>query len=72
MNSEHRGEAGRAELAPRTYTVDQAAKLLGVSRDAVYDAVARGEIRYLRFGRAIRIPKVVIDEMVGGVQAVGA
>jgi len=48
-----------------TYRVREAAQLLGVSPDSIYDAVNRGEIRYLRFGRTIRIPKFVVDEMVG-------
>jgi excisionase family DNA binding protein len=54
-----------AETRPLTYRVREVAQLLGVSPDSIYDAVNRGEIRYLRFGRAIRIPKFVVDEMVG-------
>ena len=54
-----------AETCPLTYRVREAAQLLGVSPDSIYDAVNRGEIRYLRFGRTIRIPKFVVDEMVG-------
>ena len=54
-----------AEKRPLTYRVREAAQLLGVSPDSIYDAVNRGEIRYLRFGRTIRIPKFVVDEMVG-------
>lgn len=40
-----------------TMTVEEVARLLGVSRDAVYDAVARGEIAAIRLGRLIRIPR---------------
>jgi len=54
-----------AETCALTYRVREAAQLLGVSPDSIYDAVNRGEIRYLRFGRTIRIPKFVVDEMVG-------
>jgi len=54
-----------AATRPLTYRVREAAQLLGVSPDSIYDAVNRGEIRHLRFGRAIRIPKFVVDEMVG-------
>ncbi|WP_231510154.1 helix-turn-helix domain-containing protein, partial [Streptosporangium roseum] len=37
-------------------TVAESALLLGVHRDAAYDAVHRGELPAIRVGRAIRIP----------------
>ncbi|MGH8906199.1 MAG: helix-turn-helix domain-containing protein [Egibacteraceae bacterium] len=36
---------------PPTLTVEQAAKLLGVERNAAYEAVASGELPALRIGR---------------------
>lgn len=47
-------------------TVDEAAKVLGLSRSAAYDSVARGEIPSLRFGRKIVIPKAAIEKMLQG------
>jgi excisionase family DNA binding protein len=40
-----------------TMTVEEAARILGVSRATAYDAVSRGEIPCLRIGRRILIPK---------------
>ena len=39
------------------YSVDEAAQVLGLSRNRTYEAVARGEIPSARFGRRILIPK---------------
>ena len=40
-----------------TYTVDETALLLGLSRNKTYEAIARGDIPALRIGRRIIIPK---------------
>ena len=37
-------------------SVDEAARLLGVSRDLVYDLVRRGELPAVRLGRRIVVP----------------
>ncbi|MGE0731159.1 MAG: helix-turn-helix domain-containing protein [Acidimicrobiia bacterium] len=47
----------------RTVTVEEAARLLGISRTTAYDCVHRGEIRSIRLGRRILIPLNVIDEL---------
>lgn len=39
-----------------TLNADDAAGFLGVSRDAIYDAVARHELPSLRLGRRVLIP----------------
>jgi excisionase family DNA binding protein len=41
---------------PLTLTVDQAAKLLGISRGTAYQAVRQGQIPSLRLGRRLVIP----------------
>jgi excisionase family DNA binding protein len=48
-----------------TVTVDETASLLSVSRDAVYDAVGRGELRAVRVGRQIRIARMPLLEALG-------
>ena len=50
---------------PTTLSVDEYAALVGVSRDAVYDAVRRGEIRAVRVGRLIRIPRQPVLDALG-------
>jgi excisionase family DNA binding protein len=47
----------------RTYTVDEAAQQLGISRNACYDAIRRGDIPNLRIGHRIVVPKAAFDRM---------
>jgi len=49
-----------------TLTVEEAARLLGISRALAYELVRDGEIPSLRLGRRIVIPRRVIDELLGG------
>ncbi len=53
--------------APRrlTFTVDEAAFLLNISRGLAYELVARGELGSIRLGRRIVIPRVVLEELTG-------
>jgi excisionase family DNA binding protein len=41
-------------------TVEQAAKFLRLGRNAVYEAIGRGEIPHRRIGRSIRLSRVVL------------
>lgn len=41
-------------------TVEQAAKFLRLGRNAVYDAIGRGEIPHRRIGRSIRLSRVAL------------
>ena len=47
----------------RVWTVSEAAELLGVSRAHAYDLVARGQLRHVRLGRRVVIPKRAVDEL---------
>jgi excisionase family DNA binding protein len=46
-----------------TYTVEEVAHILGISRTIAYESVRRGEIEARRFGRRVVIPTVVIDRL---------
>ena len=48
---------------PKTMSVPEAGELLGLGRDAAYEAAKRGEIPALRFGRLLRVPIVAIERM---------
>lgn len=48
-----------------TLSVEQAAEFLGLGRSSAYQAVARGEIPSLKFGRAVRIPTAALRRMLG-------
>ena len=49
-----------------TYTVTEAAALLGISRTSAYECVRRGEIPSLTLGRRVVISRVVLERMVDG------
>ncbi|HUF32984.1 MAG TPA: helix-turn-helix domain-containing protein [Acidimicrobiales bacterium] len=46
-----------------TLTVDEAARLLGISRAFAYDLVRRGEIPSIRLGRRLIIPRRCLDDL---------
>ena len=46
-----------------TYTVTEAAALLGISRTSAYECVRRGEIPSLTLGRRVVISRVVLERM---------
>ena len=46
-----------------TITIQEAGALLGLSRNAAYDAAKRGEIPTLRFGHRLVVPKVAFERM---------
>ena len=46
-----------------TYSVEEAARLLGISRNSAYEAVRRGEIPTIRIGRRILIPRSRLEAM---------
>jgi excisionase family DNA binding protein len=48
---------------PTVLTVEQAGRLLGLGRTASYDAVRRGELPVLRFGRRLVVPTNAILRM---------
>lgn len=49
---------------PMLLTVLAAAHLLGCGRSYVYSLVARGELPLLHFGRAARIPRAALEDLV--------
>lgn len=53
-----------ADELPYVISVPQLAKLLGIGRNTAYDLVNRGDIRSLKIGKAIRIPKSAAIEFI--------
>jgi excisionase family DNA binding protein len=50
---------------PATMTVEQAGKLLGISRRSAYRAAADGHIPTIRLGRRILVPTARLHRMLG-------
>ena len=53
-----------------TVTVEEAAQMLGISRSSAYECVRRGELRALRLGRRLVVPRAALEELLGGTPAV--
>jgi excisionase family DNA binding protein len=52
-----------------TFTVDEAAALLGISPSTAYESVHRGELPALRFGRRLVVTRHTLETMLGLNQA---
>ena len=46
------------------YTVAEVGEILGLTRNAAYDAAKRGDFPTIRIGRLIRIPKAALHAMI--------
>lgn len=66
-NTPEQPTTGDNEAAERrTYTVAEAAKILGIGRNTAYEACNAGEIPTIRLGGRILVPKAALDELLGG------
>lgn len=45
------------------YTIEEAARLLGIGRSSAYAAAQRGEIPTIRLGRRLVVPKVAFERL---------
>src|ERR1700747_3371609 len=54
-----------------TYSIPQAGKLLGLSRNTAYEAERRGELPTIRFGRKILVPKAALQRLLDGAEPKG-
>jgi excisionase family DNA binding protein len=51
-----------------TMTVSEAARVLGISRSSAYECVRRGELRAVRLGRRLVVPRSAVTELLEGVR----
>jgi excisionase family DNA binding protein len=49
---------------PLVLTVEEASRLLGISRAHGYELVARGELAHIRLGRRVVVPRRAIDQLI--------
>lgn len=56
----------KPKLTKATISVPEAGKILGVGRQAAYEAVHRGEIPAIRIGRLLRVPRAAFERMLEG------
>lgn len=51
-----------------TLTVEEAARVLGIGRNAAYEAARRGDLPALRIGGRIVVPRVALERLLAGDQ----
>jgi excisionase family DNA binding protein len=56
------GPNGRSEMEqPKTLSVPEAGRWLGIGRNASYEAARRGDLPVIRIGRLLRVPVVALE-----------
>ncbi len=56
-------EQAENSIERQTYTVPEAAKILGIGRTAAYQAVKTGEIPAVRIGRRLLVPVMALERL---------
>ena len=51
------------ELTKQTVSVPEAGRILGIGRNAAYEAVRTGKLPVLKFGRRMVVPVVALDQL---------
>ena len=54
----------RLVVRPLLVSVEQAAGLLGIGRTTLYELIRRGDVRPIRIGRCVRIPRRELEAFV--------
>jgi excisionase family DNA binding protein len=49
----------------QVFTVTEAAQILGIGRNSAYEAVRRGDIKSVRIGRRLIVPRAEICRILG-------
>jgi excisionase family DNA binding protein len=63
------GSTSALAILPEVLTVREAAAILRVGRNQLYQAVGRGELGAVRIGRSIRIPKQALLDLLASASA---
>jgi excisionase family DNA binding protein len=56
----------KEEKERRTYSIEEAARILGIGRNSAYEAARSGQLPTIEMGKRKLVPKVVLDRMVNG------
>jgi len=49
----------------QTLTVEEAGRLLGISRNSAYEAARRGELPAIRIGKRLIVPRAALERLLG-------
>jgi excisionase family DNA binding protein len=61
-----RGDAMASNDMGRTMSVAEAAEILGIGRNAAYEAVKTGQIPAIKIGKRILVPRAALDRLLAG------
>lgn len=64
--AEHTNNTPKADPEKRSYSVAEAAEILGVSKRSVYNLCAAGAFKTVRIGKKLRISRKSFDEWLDG------
>ncbi|TSE03753.1 helix-turn-helix domain-containing protein [Mesorhizobium intechi] len=53
----------------RTVTVEEAAKALGIGRNAAYEGVRHGQIPAIKIGKRLLVPRAALERMLDPTKA---
>jgi excisionase family DNA binding protein len=53
-------------MEKQTYSVVEAAAILGINRNGAYEGIKNGSIPSIRIGKRILVPKAAIERMLAG------
>ena len=59
-------DEAQEEFDLRVFTVSEVAKILRISKDTAYEAVRRGEIPHMKFGKRIIVPAAALAKLLAG------
>ncbi len=54
------------EIESATYRIEEAAKVLGISRNSAYEAARTGQLPTVRLGKRLVVPKIALDRLLSG------
>lgn len=55
-----------APMRIETYTIHEARQILGIGRNLAYRMAKTGTLPTVRFGKAIRVPKLALEKLLSG------
>ena len=64
LQKQHGAGVNENGTAPLLLSVDQAAKLLGISRNLCYEQISEGTIPHVRLGRRVLVSRVALEQWI--------
>ena len=56
----------QGEVERLTYDIEEAGKILGLGRNASYEAAKRGDLPTIKIGRRLLVPKAALARLLNG------